>query len=1167
MDTCDRWQDLLLDFVYGLLDEQEAGELQAHLAECPACRAELAKAEGSKDRLSRAALAIRDVAPFQPPVETIPSTIVPALAPAAAPIETPTATAPAPSKRGLAWTLSWSVAGVALASLIGFGIFLFQEQKSQVAQRQAEVAQAKQRIAEVDAEFAKVKERFERDARATAKKASTQFQQVELAGAGPYSYADGQTLDVTVRNAAGEKESARVQMKAMDKDTNRVLNEQIALVKGDAKMKIPPHLDSKNLRIVVETQTLGANKSIRVEENLAVAPSNYVAHLAANKTTYLPNDVLFFRVLVLQRYSLKPPEKPIPIRVGLVDANGNRVLDRAIASGEGGIAAGELSLLPSLPGGPYTLEAIGEGSENDVVAVRRSIELVRDNDDLRFALNNRALRAGSNSLNFELLQNGQPVPKQDVRVSVQAYQQQFGNQNTGKDLRELEQLKVEGRGQTNASGLANVEVRLPPMDADKAIVEIEVQLKDGKERRKMTQEIRVIPTKLEVDLFPEGGDLVAGMPNRVYWRVRTPQGETVRPDGHVIVLDSKSVIYDSERAQAVGRFEFVPDPNEKYSVRLTSSQETTEYKDVFASMPIRKEGVQLRVNDSVTAVGDALSIDLNVRGAAKNLLVAAVCRGRPVEQVRVAAKPGSNKATLQLTTPGVHRVTVFELGAAGDRPVAERLVYRLPSRSLTVKAETGTGQASAGAKASLHLNVVDETKQAARGWGLASVVDERYLADGAEYSLGTHFLLLNEVRGGDDIEEAVMLPTADADTSRQAIDLFLGTVGWRRFVERKQLAEEAKFAHADPMFFRQSNESLAKVKQQYQAAVVTQTQKLEDEANRERARLSVQRSEADALLQRASESLAAVRAQPAEWGRIAWALAATVFLLIGVLGICFGFVATLRQRPARLSYGLAFGGLAACMALLVLKPEDVNDTASGTERMAGAAYPRFNIAAPEVLDRDAAEARENFQVVVTSETMQDRRMERAEGAIAKAGKQEAQDRQAAARRDMAAALRGNTVISNNYDANLPKRGKSADELQRRYVENATKQTMIPPAAKGANLSSNKEKPQPTSTDPIDGKKTAEKGAENKAPLAKSEKDSVAGLGGFAREYAYRRQSGVDYQDTLLWHPNLAIVDGAGHATFDLPNVPANYRVLIQAHDGDGRFGMYEGRLEVKAGRK
>ncbi|MFO0864029.1 MAG: zf-HC2 domain-containing protein [Gemmataceae bacterium] len=1181
MDTCERWQDLLLDFVYGLLDEQEAGELRAHLAQCPACRTALAKAEGSKDRLSRAALAVRDVAPFHPPVETTPSTLAPALSPVSPPISQPVAITTAPQKRGMGWMLGWSVVGVALASIAGFGIFLFNDQQTQVAQHQTAVAQAKLRIQEVNAEFAKLKTKVEGEAREAARKARTEYPQVEIKGAGPYSYADGQTLDVTVRNAVGDKEPARIVVKALDADTKRVLSEQLA-VAGEAKMKLPPQLNAKNLRVVVEAQTLAANKSVRLEENLAVAPSNYVAHLAASKTTYLPSEVLFFRVLVLQRYSLKPPEKPVPLRVALVDVNGNRVLERALASGQGGIAAGELSLLPSLAGGTYTLEAFGDGA--DVVAVRRPVELVRENDDLRFALNNRALRAGTNSLNVELSQNGVPVPQQDLRIRVlpyqgQNYNPQFGGKDA-KEAKELEQLKAgEGRGQTNASGVAQIPLVLPRYaDADKAIVEIEVDLKDGakgKERRKMTQEVRLIPSKLEVEFFPEGGDLVAGIPNRVYWRVRTPQGETIRPEGHVIVLDSKSVIYDSERSQAIGKFEFVPNPNEKYSVRLTSSQETTEYKDIFASLPIRNDGVQLRVSDSVTLVGDPVTVDLQVRGGEKNLLVAAVCRGRPVEQVRVSAKPGAAKATLQLASPGVHRVTVFELSAAGDRPVAERLVYRLPNRSLLVKAETGTGQAAAGQKASLHLNVVDETKQAARGWGLASVVDERYLADGPEYSLGTHFLLLNEVRGGEDVEEAVMLPTSDSDASRQAIDLFLGTAGWRHFVDQKKLAEEVQMAKGAATFFRQTNESLDKVTEQYTTAVSTQTQKLEEIANQQRAALSTQRSEAEGMLKHALESLETVQARPAEWGRLAQALAAAAFLLIGVIGMCLGIIATLRQRRAGWSYGFAFGGLAACMAMLMLKPEEVTGPARDGNQLALADFPRFHFAPPERA-RGLAPAGENFQVVVTSEKLEDKKRERAEsGAMAKA---DGQDRQTGARRDMATLLRNNTLVTNNFDMNnAPARGsKSADELQRRFAETAKKQTIGPIATGTGNGGSKKGNVRPSTTDPNDdsakkdGKggiaKGEPKASDPKAAEAKSEKD-LAAWTGVAREYAYRRQTGVDYQDTLLWHPNLAILDGAAHATFDLPNVPANYRVLIHAHDAEGRFGMYEGRLEVKSGRK
>ena len=39
--TREHYQDLLLDYVYGLLDQEQAGELRDHLSSCTACRTAL----------------------------------------------------------------------------------------------------------------------------------------------------------------------------------------------------------------------------------------------------------------------------------------------------------------------------------------------------------------------------------------------------------------------------------------------------------------------------------------------------------------------------------------------------------------------------------------------------------------------------------------------------------------------------------------------------------------------------------------------------------------------------------------------------------------------------------------------------------------------------------------------------------------------------------------------------------------------------------------------------------------------------------------------------------------------------------------------------------------------------------------------------------------------
>jgi polyhydroxyalkanoate synthesis regulator phasin len=65
-----------------------------------------------------------------------------------------------------------------------------------------------------------------------------------------------------------------------------------------------------------------------------------------------------------------------------------------------------------------------------------------------------------------------------------------------------------------------------------------------------------------------------------------------------------------------------------------------------------------------------------------------------------------------------------------------------------------------------------------------------------------------------------------------------------------------------------------------------------------------------------------------------------------------------------------------------------------------------------------------------------------------------------------------------------------------------------------------------------------------------------------REYAYQNVPGT-LPDTLLWHPALAVTEGSVQVSFDVPNGPGTYRVLLLGHDATGRLGYYEGRLEVE----
>src|SRR5262249_38038496 len=74
--------------------------------------------------------------------------------------------------------------------------------------------------------------------------------------------------------------------------------------------------------------------------------------------------------------------------------------------------------------------------------------------------------------------------------------------------------------------------RLPEnIDGDSA--KLAFLLREGAASKKISQAIPLAPTRLAVDFFPEGGELVEGVPNRVYYRVRSAWGEPVAQEGHL----------------------------------------------------------------------------------------------------------------------------------------------------------------------------------------------------------------------------------------------------------------------------------------------------------------------------------------------------------------------------------------------------------------------------------------------------------------------------------------------------------------------------------------------------------------------------------------------------------------------------------------------------------
>ena len=775
MSICEHCQNLLLDFVYGLLEESELQELREHLTSCPSCQAALEKAQQQQTLMARAALAIAPITELA----------VPSDKPVANPSQAatlPLVNVPRP-KRPI-WQsprLAWSAAAAVLLA-IGVSASLY---RHELHTRQEALTVARRDQATVELQFAGMPAQFEaahRDAVADLHRKT-----------GPYIHVVGPTtllphakapVHITTRTVEGDLAASTIRLRMVDTKTGTVVHSsRVVSNDGHARAEIDS-ADARpesTLSLIVEAET--ATGTSRLQESVSVQPPSFVSCLNTSKTAYQLKDVLFFRVLVLDRCALTPPGQAIALRAELKDPAGKTVAYADGQTGEGGVFAGELPIVENFAAGTHTLHvAPTRLDQANVQPAWQTIDVIREMPALRVD-QNRYL-PGSTLTGNLALRAGQSMPKQakgtingqavDVTLQPQAASGAPGGFGAGF-------RNVADKDSANKAAEAKQFFRFSapiPANLAGANAELKVEVPDGKKMQNYNALVRLEPTEFTIDFFPEGGDLIAGVKNRVFYRVRTKNGEAVAGDGRVILLTGKNDIVDTHYKLGLGYLDFTPNLKETYTVRITTPTKVAELAQPFK---IRREGVVLHVPRAVGHEGDPIRIVLRQQGPPRKLILLAHCRGQIVDERTVEVKTDPVNLTLQPTPDarGMIRVTAYEVIGDQLQPVAERLVYRASSQRLDLGFAVKARQPESGQNIDARIHAVDETGKPAAAWLLASVVDERFQP--RPRSLSAHFLLFNEIHTGADLDNAALLLN-DTPESAQMLERFLGTHGWRRFV-------------------------------------------------------------------------------------------------------------------------------------------------------------------------------------------------------------------------------------------------------------------------------------------------------------------------------------------------------------------------------------------------
>lgn len=491
-------------------------------------------------------------------------------------------------------------------------------------------------------------------------------------------------------------------------------------------------------------------------------------HVQTDKPLYKPGETVWLKIWDLKARSLTGDHGSTGLNLELVSPRGAVVQKLRVRqeAGRGGAQA-DLPLSAGIPGGEYTLRVrTFDGHVHERPVIVSSYEAPRLQMKLEFL--RKAYGAGD-----------------EVTASIAV------RRSTGEPLREhplVGHIRLDGqdlpsvRLTTDKTGEGVVRFQLPP---DIAVGDglLTVLADDGGLTESVARRVPIIVNRLSFAAYPEGGDLVEGVPGRVYFEAKNPLGKPADVAGKVVDDRGQAVADIKSVRDGLGRFDLTPAPGRSYHVEIEKPAGITERYPVPPSLVA---GCTLRAFDDLDGEMEALRVAVRC-SEARRVVVSATLRENHLDAAEVDVPkdapaivylaPGGEAAALG-RAQGVARVTVFD-----DKlnPLAERLVYRNRRARLNVQVEPERKGYAPREQVTLNLTTTDPTGRAVPAEIGLSVVDDTVLtfADDKTGHMLSRLYLEPEIPGK--VEEPNFYFDLSEEKSGPAMDLLMGTRGYRKF--------------------------------------------------------------------------------------------------------------------------------------------------------------------------------------------------------------------------------------------------------------------------------------------------------------------------------------------------------------------------------------------------
>ncbi len=288
----------------------------------------------------------------------------------------------------------------------------------------------------------------------------------------------------------------------------------------------------------------------------------------------------------------------------------------------------------------------------------------------------------------------------------------------------------------------------------------------------------------EARFFPEGGNLVQGLPSRVAFKVTDKAGRGVAATGRVLNQRGAVVARFQTLRLGMGSFSFTPAAGpETYTAVLTLPNGQPLTRQLPAA---QAQGYVLHLAE---AGPDHLTLTVRASSLQPHTLyLLAHSRQHVALATRLPLREG--QATLNVNKSDLLAgVSHFTLFTAEQRPVCERLYFRPPPRALAISARPDKPAYTTRDKVSVQLGLPDQPAALPASLSMA-VYRLDSLNAAPPVAIDRYLALLADVRGP--VESPDYYFSATGPEVAEATDNLLLTQGWSRFRWAEVLAAPPK---------------------------------------------------------------------------------------------------------------------------------------------------------------------------------------------------------------------------------------------------------------------------------------------------------------------------------------------------------------------------------------